>query len=431
MCPCTERYADFLLALLNFRKLNEKMRNVKSLKCKECPEKYEISAKYVCEMCFGPLEIEYNWDLISKEVSKNSIQKGPVSMWRYKLLLPVDGDELVDLVTGFTPLIEANNLAKYLGLKKVWIKNDSVNPTFSFKDRVVSVAATKAKELGFSVFACASTGNLAGSVAAHGAKAGFQTLVFIPSDLEKEKIIAASIYNPHVIAIDGNYDDVNRFCVELADSRSWAFVNINLRPFYSEGSKTIGFELAEQLGWRAPDHIVVPVASGSLYTKVWKGLTEFYKIGLIDEPRTRMHIAQALGCSPITQAVNQGKTHPVPVKPNTIAKSIAIGNPADGYYAVKQAKETNGRAESVPEDEIVEGISLLAKTEGIFTETAGGVVVSSLVRLVKKKIISDDEEVVILITGNGLKTPEVVSSLSKPTLIKPTIDSFEKTFPQL
>ena len=406
------------------------MSKVKSLKCRECPEEYEISPKYVCDMCFGPLEISYDWKEIKKSVNKDSITNGPKSIWRYKSLLPIDGNDVIDIGTGFTPLISADNLSNLLGLKKIWIKNDSVNPTYSFKDRVVSVASTKAKEFNFDTFACASTGNLAGSVAAHGAKAGFRTLVFITSNLENEKIIAASIYGPEVVAIKGNYDDVNRLCTELAETKPWAFVNINLRPFYSEGSKTVGFEIAEQLGWKTPDHIIAPAASGSLFIKVWKGFNEFFKIGLIENPQnTRMHIAQPEGCSPIATSFNEGKTHPLPVIPKTIAKSLAIGNPADGYYAIKLAKETQGSAHAVSDDEIVKGISLLARTEGIFTETAGGVVIATLVKMVKQGLISKDEEVVVLITGNGLKTQEVVSSLSAPTEINPTIKSFEDTFP--
>ena len=403
---------------------------VKSLKCRECPEEYEVSPKYVCDMCFGPLEINYHWDRIKESVDKESIIKGPNSMWRYKSFLPIDGEDVVDIGTGFTPLLPADNLSDYLGIKKLWIKNDAVNPTYSFKDRVVSVASTKAKEFNFETFACASTGNLAGSVAAHGAKAGFRTLVFIPSDLEKEKIVAASIYGPEVVAIRGNYDDVNRLCTQLAEIKPWAFVNINLRPFYSEGSKTVGFEVAEQLGWRLPDHLIAPVASGSLFIKVWKGFEEFFKVGLIQNPvGTRMHIAQPEGCSPVTKAFNEGKTHPMPVRPETIAKSLAIGNPADGYYAIKLAKDTKGSAHGVSDTKIVEGISLLARTEGIFTETAGGVVIATLVKMVKQGLISKDEEVVVLITGNGLKTPEVVSSLSVPTEIDPTVKSFEDSFP--
>ena len=282
------------------------MSEIKSLKCRECPEEYDISPKYVCDMCFGPLEVSYNWDEIKKSVNKNSIINGPKSIWRYKSLLPIDGNDVIDIGTGFTPLLSADNLSDFLGLKKIWIKNDSVNPTYSFKDRVVSIASTKAKEFNFETFACASTGNLAGSVAAHGAKAGFRTLVFIPSDLENEKIVAASIYGPEVVAIKGNYDDVNRLCTELAEIKPWAFVNINLRPFYSEGSKTVGFEIAEQLGWRTPDHIIAPVASGSLFIKVWKGFNEFFKIGLIENPEnTRMHIAQPKGCSPIATSFNE------------------------------------------------------------------------------------------------------------------------------
>ncbi|NQU96572.1 MAG: threonine synthase, partial [Chloroflexi bacterium] len=345
---------------------------------------------------------------------------------RYEDLLPVGRKNAVDIGVGLTPLLFAENLGRELGLRNLWVKNDAVNPTYSFKDRVVAVACTKALEFGFDTMACASTGNLAGAVAAHGAKAGLRTLVFIPADLEAGKVIGAAIYGPTVVAVKGSYDDVNRLCSELADTRGWAFVNINMRAYYSEGSKTLAYEVAEQLGWRAPDHVVVPVASGSLYTKVWKGLNEFARLGLIDSVNTKMHIAQAEGCAPVVHAFNEGQTHHRIVEPNTIAKSLAIGNPADSYYDLKIARETGGSAVAVPEPEVAEGIVLLAQTEGIFTETAGGVTVSALRHLAATGAVGPDDLVVALITGNGLKTQEAVAHLARPVTIEATVDSFEE-----
>ena len=346
-------------------------------------------------------------------------------MWRYHDFLPVEKETAIDISTGFTPLIHAKNLGHKLGLDYLYIKNDSVNPTFSFKDRPVSVTATKALEFEFDVLACVSTGNLMGSVAAHGAKAGMKTMVFYPSDLETGKIMGAAVYGPTMVAVDGTYDQANRFCSELADTHRWAFVNINMRPFYAEGSKTLGYEVAEQLEWNAPDHCIVPGASGELHTKIWKGIEEFGDAGLINQPRTKMHLAQAEGCSPIVHAFKIGSTQVTPVKPNTIAKSLAIGNPAAGPYSLEVLKQTEGTGVSAPEKSIIDGIKLLAETEGIFTETAGGVVVSSLQQLVEQKKIKRNEVTVAFITGNGLKTLDAMGDFSKPLNTTPDLESFE------
>jgi threonine synthase len=372
------------------------------------------------------LEVEYDYDAITRVVSRERIAEGPPTMWRYQDFLPVDADMALDMGTGFTPLIRAENLGRKLGLENLYIKNDSVNPTFSFKDRVVSVASAKALEFEFDTLACASTGNLMGSVAAHGAKASMNTLVLYPANLEKGKILGAAIYGATLVAVDGTYDQVNRLCSELADNHRWAFVNVNMRPFYAEGSKTLGYEVAEQLGWLAPDHCVVPGASGALFTKIHKGLKDLVRTGLIDSADTKMHIAQAEGCSPIAQAFNDGSKEVRPVIPDTLAKSLAIGNPADGPYALRTISESDGSAVIAMEDEIVEGIQLLAQTEGIFTETAGGVVISGLRRLVNQGVIKPDEVTVAYITGNGLKTQEVVESVVNPVHISPSYDAFEE-----
>ena len=325
------------------------MSNVKSLQCRECGSEYPVEPQYVCDFCFGPLEVSYDYDAVARVISRERITKGPLTMWRYHDLLPVDAEMALDMNTGFTPLIRAKNLGRLLGLNNLYIKNDSVNPTFSFKDRVVSVASAKALEFEFDTLACASTGNLAGSVSAHGAKAGMNTMVFFPSDLERGKILGAGIYGATLVAVDGTYDQVNRLCSELADNHRWAFVNINMRPFYSEGSKTLAYEVAEQLGWRAPDVCVVPGASGSLFTKIWKGLNELADLGLIDSAaHTKMHIAQAEGCSPIVTAYDEDTPHVRPVTPDTIAKSLAIGNPADGFYSIKTIENSGGSAVAAP-----------------------------------------------------------------------------------
>ena len=401
------------------------MSYVKSLRCRECGSDYPIEPQYVCDFCFGPLEVSYDYDAIARVISRERITKGPLTMWRYHDLLPVDAEMALDMHTGFTPLIRAKNLGRLLGLNNLYIKNDSVNPTFSFKDRVVSVASAKALEFEFDTLACASTGNLAGSVSAHGAKAGMPTMVFFPSDLERGKILGAGIYGATLVSVDGTYDQVNRLCSELADNHRWAFVNINMRPFYSEGSKTLAYEVAEQLGWRAPDACVVPGASGSLFTKIYKGLNELADLGLIDSAaHTKMHIAQAEGCSPIVTAYDEDTPHVRPVTPDTVAKSLAIGNPADGFYSLKTIENSGGSAVSAPEDEIVEGIQILAETEGIFTETAGGVVISGLRKLVQSGKIQPDDLTVAYITGNGLKTQEVVEPLINPVFTTPAYDDF-------
>jgi threonine synthase len=363
---------------------------------------------------------------MARDLSREKIAQGPLSHWRYKDLLPVDG-EVVDIGTGFTPMIKAKNLGRALGLDNLWVKNDCVNPTYSFKDRVVSVATTKAREFGFEALACASTGNLACSVAAHAARASLKAYVFVPADLEQGKIIGASIYQPTMVAVEGNYDQVNRLCSELADKYPWAFVNINIRPYYAEGCKTLGYEVAEQLGWRAPDHAIVPVASGSLLVKIWKGLNEFHKLGLIGPVKTRMYAAQAAGCSPVATAFAEGNQRIQPVKPDTIAKSLAIGNPADGFYALKAVRESGGGAAAVSDEEIVQGIKLLAETEGVFAETAGGVTVASLKRLVASGAIKKDDLTVACITGIGFRTLEAVTDTVAPLIhIKPTQSSFEE-----
>lgn len=400
-----------------------------ALRCRECGETYDLGAKHVCEdVCFGPLEVAYDYEVIRRRTSRQSIQSGPLSIWRYKDFLPVSSDAPIDVGTGLTPLVSANRLARRLGLKKLYIKNDAVNmPTLSFKDRVVSVALTRARELGFSTISCASTGNLANSTAAIAASAGLDCCVFIPADLESGKVLGTLIYGPTVMAVEGNYDQVNRLCSEVANTQGWGFVNINLRPYYSEGSKTLGFEVAEQLGWQLPDHIVAPLASGSLYTKIYKGFQEFIKVGLVESKDVRFSGAQAEGCSPIAQAFQEGRDFISPVKPNTIAKSIAIGNPADGVYALDVARQTDGEITTANDAEIVEGMKLLAETEGIFTETAGGTTIAVLKKLVEAGKIDPEETTVAYITGNGLKTQEAVQSyIGEPLRIEPKLDSFER-----
>ncbi len=399
---------------------------VETLRCRGCAREYPVEPLNVCEFCFGPLEVSYDYDSMARSVTRKKIEDGPYTMWRYHDFLPVNPDAVVDIGAGFTPLLRADNLAQAIGVEHLYIKNDSVNPTFSFKDRPVSVTASKAVEFEFETLACVSTGNLMGSVAGHGAKAGMRTVVFFPADLEKGKILSAAIYGPTLVAVGGTYDQANRLCSELADDLGWAFVNINMRPFYAEGSKTLGYEVAEQLGWRAPDNCVVPAASGELHTKIWKGLQEFEDVGLIDGVNTRMHLAQAAGCSPIVEAFDQGSDQVRPVKPNTIAKSLAIGDPAAGPFALETLKQTGGKAIATPEDEVVAGIRLLAETEGIFTETAGGVVISGLKRLVERGDIKRDEVTVAYITGNGLKTQEAVEHVVDPVFIEPTYAAFEK-----
>jgi threonine synthase len=401
---------------------------VDGLRCRECGRAYPAEALHVCEWCFGPLEVVYDYDAIKAVVSRQRIAAGPLSIWRYSDLLPVRAEGAVSLGAGFTPLVRAHRLAADLGLGEVWIKNDTLNPTGSFKDRVVSVALTKAQELGFKVAACASTGNLANSVAAHAAQAGMESIVLIPADLEAAKVVTTAVFGGRLIAVEGTYDDVNRLCAELASEHpSWAFVNVNVRTYYAEGSKTLAFEVAEQLGWEAPDHVVVPVASGSQLTKVAKGFKELYAVGLLEqEPHVRISGAQAEGCSPVAQAFAAGQDVVKPVRPNTIAKSLAIGNPADGPYALDAVRESGGAIDSVSDQEIVDAIRLLARTEGIFAETAGGVTIATLAKLAARGVIRPDERVVAFVTGNGLKTIEAVSPECGPTAtVAPTLDAFE------
>jgi threonine synthase len=406
----------------------------KALRCRECGREYPLDPIHVCEFCFGPLEVAYDYEAMHRSITRETIERGPASIWRYAPFLPADASSAVDINAGFTPLVRAKNLGEHLGLKNLYIKNDCANPTWSFKDRVVTVAASKAREFGFKTLACASTGNLANSVSAHAASAGMDAYVFIPSDLERGKIVGSSVYGATLVAVDGNYDDVNRLCSELADKyqertpggRRWAFVNINMRPYYAEGSKTLAYEVAEQLGWRAPEHVVAPMASGSLYVKIWKGLQELSKLWLIDSVQTKMSGAQARGCSPIVTAY-EGHTHNIkPVRPSTIAKSLAIGNPADGYYALQVMEESGGYGVASEDEEIVEGIKLLAESEGIFAETAGGVVISGLRKLALEGKIAPDEVTVAYITGSGLKTQEAIEdALELPLHIDPTMASFE------
>ncbi len=403
------------------------MAKVRGLICRECGREYPVEPTHVCEFCFGPLEVVYDYEEIKSLVSIEKIEEGPESLWRYVDLLPVE-KPTVGLTAGFTPLKRAENLGKELGLENLYIKDDSVNhPTLSFKDRVVSVALSKAKEFGFDTAACASTGNLANSVSAHSAQAGMNCFVFIPANLETQKIFGSLVFNPTVVAVEGTYDDVNRLCSEIANELQWAFVNINIRPFYAEGSKTLAFEVVEQLGWRAPDAVVAPAASGSLVTKIWKGLKELVRVGLMDDLNTRVYGAQAFGCSPIALAWKEGADFVKPVRPNTIAKSIAIGNPADGIYALQVTKESKGDWETATDEEIIEGIKLLAETEGIFTETAGGTTVAVLRKLVMKGLVKRDEMIVAYITGNGYKTMEVLDGhLNTPVKIRPSLKDFKE-----
>jgi len=404
--------------------------NVQALRCRECGREYDVAPIFTCEWCFGPLEVTYDYDAIRASISREKIAAGPLSIWRYSDLLPVDRNPAVDLGAGFTPLVRADRLAAELGLGEVWIKNDTTNPTNSFKDRVTAVALSKALEFGFKVAACASTGNLANAVAAHAAHAGLRSFVFVPANLEQGKIVTTAVYGGNVVAIDGNYDDVNRLCAELAGTYPWAFVNVNIRTFYAEGSKTLAYETAEQLGWQAPDHVVVPVASGSLLTKIRKGFDELHKVGLLDEePHVRVSGAQALGCSPVATAWLGESDTIKPVKPDTIAKSLAIGNPADGYFALDAVRNSTGGFAAVTDDEIVDAIRLLARTEGIFAETAGGVTVATLAKLAAQGVIRADERVVVYITGHGLKTLDAVVGQVGPTAtISPTLDAFHAAF---
>jgi threonine synthase len=393
-----------------------------NLVCRECGAAYDLGPGNACEQCFGPLEIGYDETLLAS-ITRESIQAGPQTMWRYAALLPAA--PLVDLQVGMTRLRRADNLARELGMKALWVKDDSGNPTHSFKDRVVAVAASAAKAMGFSVLSCASTGNLANAVAAAAAHAGMRSVVFIPHDLEPGKVVTTAVYGGTLVAIEGNYDDVNRLCAEVAGEEDWAFVNVNVRPFYAEGSKTIGFEIAEQLGWRLPSQVVVPIASGALLTKVDKGWREFSRLGLVEATPYKVFGAQATGCSPVSAAFAAGHDVVQPVRPSTIAKSLAIGNPADGPYALDVVRRTGGAIADVGDEEIVEGIRLLARTEGVFGETAGGVTVATLRKLLASGQLDPDAETVILNTGDGLKTLDAVAPVAKPTAtIRPTLEAF-------
>lgn len=401
------------------------MSYVQGLQCRECARLYPATAIHVCEDCFGPLEVAYDYDAIAKDITREKIASRDANLFRYRELLPVTPHGSVTLGAGFTPLIRADRLAEELGIGELWVKNDTVNPTGSFKDRVVSVAITKARELGFKVIACASTGNLGNSVAAHAAHAGLASFVFIPNNLEKGKVLGSAVYGTTLVGVDGSYDDINRLTSQLAEEREdWAFVNQNIRPYYQEGSKTLAFEIAEQLGWEAPDHVVVPVASGSQLTRVAKGFRELERVGLIDEKKVRISGAQAAGCGPVAEAFVNGADHVKPVKPHTIAKSLAIGNPADGSYVLNEVRNSGGGIGAVCDEEIIEGVRLLARTEGIFAETAGGVTVASLKQLVTNGVVRKDERVVINITGNGLKTADVIEPyVGFSANIPPTLDA--------
>jgi threonine synthase len=402
---------------------------VEALKCKECGESYPLDARFVCEQCFGPLEVSYDYSDLDPAEARRKIQAGSRGIWRYSDFLPFEGRPADPLEPGLTPLIRADRLADRLGLGEVWIKNDAANPTHSFKDRVVAVAVAKAQELGFETVACASTGNLANAVAARAAAAGLDSYVFVPADLEEQKLLATGIYGTNLVGIRGTYDDVNRLCTELSQTHPWAFVNVNLRPYYSEGSKTLAFETIEQLGWNLPDRVVAPIASGSLFTKVAKGMRDWIELGLVQGELPTFCGAQALGCSPVATAFAEGWDVCKPErKPDTIAKSLAIGDPADGPYALELARQTGGAIESVTDEEIREGIRLLAETTGVFTETAGGVTIGVLTKLAQAGEIGSDERVVAYITGEGLKTLDAARESFLMHEIEPTLDAFEQEF---
>ena len=404
------------------------------LKCRECGRAYPAGPIQVCELCFGPLEVQYDYAALAGRVTRDTIAAGPRSMWRYRDLLPVSGETTIGAHVGLTPLVRADNLAAELGVRELWIKNDGVcHPTWSFKDRVVAVAVAKAREFGFDTIACASTGNLANSVAAHAAEARLASYVFVPVGLEEGKILTTLVYGPTLVAVEGTYDDVNRLCSEIADRYRWAFVNVNLRAYYGEGSKTVGYEIVEQLGWTAPGHVVVPCAGGSLMTKIWQAIQELERLGLVDGPvRTRMHAAQPSGCGPIVTMIKNDTDVLVPVRPNTIAKSLAMGNPGDALYAYRTAKETGGAGEDATDEEIVEGMRLLARTEGIFAETAGGVTVAATRKLVERGVIPRGESIVICVTGSGLKTPDALRDrLAADVTIRPSLAAFDRALAEI
>src|SRR6266516_6840254 len=400
---------------------------LEGLRCKECGATYALEARYVCEECFGPLEVYYDHSGLDPAEARRRIQTGSHGIWRYADFLPFSERPPSwrhSLEPGLTPLVRADRLAERLGLGEVWIKNDAANPTHSFKDRVVTVAITKARELGFDTVACASTGNLANAVAAHAAACGLRSYVFVPADLEEQKLLATSVYGPRLVGVRGNYDDVNRLCTELCESRPWAFVNVNLRPYYAEGSKTLAFETIEQLGWKLPDRIVCPIASGSLFTRLGRAIGDWVELGLVAGERPAFDGAQASGCSPVAEAFANDWDACRPQRPATIAKSLAIGNPADGPYALELARATGGAIDAVTDDEIRHGIRLLAETAGIFTETAGGVTTAVLRKLAERGDIDSDERVVLVITGEGLKTLDAVRETFETHLIEPSAKAF-------
>jgi len=394
------------------------------LRCRKCGQEYPLQPIRVCDFCLSPVEVKYDYKAMAGAINHQNISEGPCTIWRYRDLLPVEGKGEIDIGTGFTPLIKADNLGRELGLDKLYIKNDCLNPTYSFKDRAVSVAVTKAREFGFDTVACASTGNLAASVAAHAAKANMKAYVFVPANVEPGKLVGVAIYKPNLVTVDGSYDDVNRLCAEVAQKYNWGFININLRPYYAEGSKTLGFEVAEQLGWRPPDCVVAPAASGLLFTRIWKGLQELSTLKLIGPVNTHMYLAQASGSSPIVHAFEAGSLHVHPVIPKTIVTSIAIGNPADGYDALMIARQSGGGASSASDEEAIEGMKLLAQTEGIFAEAAGGVVIAGLKKLAASGAIKRDRLTVAFITGAGPRTQEIVSDVVHTYHVQPNLESF-------
>ena len=403
------------------------MSYVKGLRCRECHKAYPQKGVHVCEVCFGPLEVEYDYEAMQGKVTRASIEARERNLWRYRDLLPLEGEPKAGLNSGWTPFKRARNLEKYLGVKELYIKDDSANyPTWSYKERVVSVAITKAIELGYDTVGCASTGNLANSVAAHAAQAGLKAFVMIPHDLELGKVLGSLIFGPTMVRIQGNYDDVNRLCSEIADKYKWAIVNVNLRPFYTEGAKTFGFEIAEQYGWKLPKHTIVPTAGGTILPKVYKAYQEFIKLGLVEDNQPKIYSAQAAGCNPVVEAIRAGRDLIKPQKPKTIAKSIAIGNPADGFYVVQAVKQSGGWGEDATDEEIVDAIKLLARLEGIWTEPAGGTTLACAMKLIKSGRIPKDESICVSITGNGLKTTEVVvDHLEPPASIPAKLEAFD------
>jgi threonine synthase len=396
------------------------------LRCRKCGQEYPLQPIRVCDFCLSPVEVIYDYKAMARGLTRRKISEGPISMWRYRDLLPVEGEDIIDIGTGFTPLVKADNLGRKLGLDKLYIKNDCLNPSYSFKDRAVSVAVTRAREFGFDTVACASTGNLAASVAAHAAKANMKAYVFVPANVEPGKLVGVAIYNPNLVTVDGSYDDVNRLCADVAQRYNWGFININLRPYYAEGSKTLGFEVAEQLGWQPPDCVVAPAASGLLFTRIWKGLQELSTLKLMGPVNTHMYLTQASGSSPIVHAFEVGTLHVHPVTPKTMVTSIAIGNPADGYYALMVARQSGRGASSATDGEAIEGMKLLAQTEGIFAEAAGGVVIAGLKKLASAGLIKKDQLTVAFITGAGPRTQEVVKDIVHTYQVQPDLESFNQ-----